>query len=384
MVRKKHKVRQALPKKEEIDTFFDRKSCEEIPIIKKIVLKPAGYPLRAIGEANPPIIISDNPELFEVYAREQWSGYIVSEGSFLFDQFLYPDFAFQVIKLQVKKNYTTGKISVDTRIVLENRIEPIKLEYPKVYFKDIVGNQEGKDKCRVIMKYLKEPERFAKWVPKNILFYGPPGTGKTMMARALACETEVPILLTKATELIGLHVGDGARRIHQLYSVAKENTPSIIFIDELDAIALDRRFQSIRGDVSEVVSALLSELDGLNSVFGVITICATNAPSLLDPAVRNRFEEEIKFNLPTFEERLQILKHYSEESPIKITADLSQLAKETNDFSGRELKDKLIKGAIHLAILRDKPIIDSDLFKEVLHRIQQDKLKTQKNKIMYG
>ncbi|NVM30593.1 MAG: AAA family ATPase [Candidatus Helarchaeota archaeon] len=383
MVRKKHKIRQALPKKEEFETFFDKRASDEIPVISKLRLKPIGYPIRAIGDGNPPVITSDDPELFEVYAREQWSGYIVSNGTFLFDQFLYPDFAFKVVQIEVEGNYATGKISTDTRVTLKQEIKPVMLEHPKVFFKDVVGNQEAKDKCKIIMKYLKNPDKFDDWIPKNILLYGPPGTGKTMMARALACETDVPILLTKATELIGLHVGDGARRIHQLYSLAKDAGPSIIFIDELDAIALDRRYQSIRGDVSEVVNALLSELDGLSSKQGIVTICATNAPSLLDSAVRNRFEEEILFDLPSFKERLDILKLYSGNAPIQITADLSKIAKETNDFSGRELKDKILKGAIHLAILRDEREVSSNLFNEILTRIQREK-KLNKNKILYG
>ncbi|NVM53123.1 MAG: AAA family ATPase [Candidatus Helarchaeota archaeon] len=383
MVRKKHKIRQALPKKEEIETFFDRRSSDDILIIKKLSLEPVGYPIRAIGDGNPPVITSDNPELFEVYAREQWSGYIVSNGTFLFDQFLYPDFAFKVVHLKIKENCSTGKISADTRIFLKQEVKSIKLEFPKVFFKSVIGNQEAKDKCKIIMKYLKNPEKFDDWIPKNILFYGPPGTGKTMTARALACETDVPIMLTKATELIGLHVGDGARRIHQLYSIAKDNAPSIIFIDELDAIALDRKFQSIRGDVSEVVNALLSELDGLNSNRGVVTICATNAPYLLDNAIRSRFEEEIPFNLPTLNERLEILQLYSKNTPISITADFSKLIRKTEGFSGRDLKDKLLKGAIHLAILRDEHLITSNLFEEILNRIQREK-KFNKNKALYG
>ncbi len=383
MVRKKHKIRQALPKKEEFETFFDKRSNDEIPIIKELSLKPVGYPIRAIGDGTSPLITSDDPELFEVYAREQWSGYIISKGTFLFDQFLYPDFAFKITHLKVEGNYSTGKISADTKILLKQEIKLVKREYPNVFFKDVIGNQEAKDKCKIIMKYLENPEQFDDWIPKNVLFFGYPGTGKTMMARALACETEVPILLTKATELIGLHVGDGARRIHQLYTIAKNSGPSIIFIDELDAIGLDRKFQSIRGDVSEVVNALLSELDGLNSKRGVVTICATNAPSLLDSAIRNRFEEEIPFNLPSYEERLQILNLYSKNAPIKIEADFRRLAMDTNDFSGRELKDKLLKGAIHLAILREEPIANRDLFKEVLTRIHREK-QLNKNEIIYG
>ena len=108
MVRKKHKIRQALPKKEELENLFDKKTNNEIPNIKKLVLKPIGYPIRAIGDTNPPVVTTDDPELFEVYAREQWSGYIITQDSFLFDQFLYPDFAFKVTQLKVEKNLSTG------------------------------------------------------------------------------------------------------------------------------------------------------------------------------------------------------------------------------------------------------------------------------------
>lgn len=383
MVRKKHKIRQVLPNKDDFEPYLDKRVCDEIPNVKELGLKPVGYPIRTIGDGNSPIITSDDPELFEVYAREQWSGYLISEGTFLFDQFLFPDFAFKVIELSVEDEHITGKISANTRIFLKQEIGPLNFAYPKVYFKEIVGNQEAKDKCRIIMKYLKKPEKFADWVPRNILFYGYPGTGKTMIAKALACETDVPILLTKATELIGLHVGDGARRIHQLYSLAKEQGPSIIFIDELDAIALDRKFQSIRGDVSEVVNALLSELDGLNTKQGIVTICATNAPMLLDPAIRNRFEDEIPFNLPSYEERLQILKLYSKTSPLEITVDFEAVAKKTQNFSGRELKDKILKGAIHSAILRNENKVTAKIFDEILMRVERER-KVNKNRAIYG
>ena len=116
---------------------------------------------------------------------------------------------------------------------------------------------------------------------------------KTMLAKALANKTDVPIIPVKATQLIGEFVGDGARQIHQLYDRAEEMAPCIIFIDELDAIALDRKFQELRGDVSEIVNALLTEMDGIVERDGVCTICSTNRIYSLDSAIRSRFEEEI-------------------------------------------------------------------------------------------
>ncbi|MDP2845597.1 MAG: AAA family ATPase, partial [Candidatus Methanoperedens sp.] len=189
--------------------------------------------------------------------------------------------------------------------------------------------------------------------PKNILFHGPAGTGKTMLAKALANASDVPFLPVRATKLIGEFVGDGARQIHQLYEKAEEMAPCIIFIDEFDAIALNRNYQEIRGDVAEIVNALLTEMDGIEEREGICTIAATNMLHTLDPAVRSRFEEEIEFTLPTLEERYKILKLYSRTFPNKLGKDvnLEAIAKQTQGFSGRDLVEKLLKNAFHKAIL---------------------------------
>jgi len=364
VTRKNQKLRHASTSAGEVDKVKASGKRISIPSLKLVVLKPVGYPLRSISDDRPTAITTDNLRLFEAYAKEQWSGFYVKEGDFLFDQFMYPDFAFEVVKVSPRSG---GRISSKTKIQLEvSNVSPIVREIPKVKFSDVIGHEKAKSKCKIIQKYLKHPEKFGEWAPKNILFYGPPGTGKTMMAKALASETNVPIFLTRATDLIGLHVGDGARRIHQLFGEARESAPCIIFIDELDAIGLDRRYQSIRGDVSEVVNALLSEMDGLHPNLGIVTIGATNAPELLDSAIRNRFEEEIEFPLPTKEERFQILTLYAERLPIPVKANLWKLAEETEGFSGRDLKEKVLKNALHMAILKNRKVIDEKILKEAL------------------
>ena len=131
-----------------------------------------------------------------------------------------------------------------------------KPHIPQVYFTDVVGNQQAIDKAQIIVEFLKDTKRFGKWAPKNILFYGPPGTGKTLTAKAIATEADCAFLARKGTTLIGLHVGDGAAKIYQLFAEAKANAPAIIFIDELDSIGLNRSYQSVRGDVIEVATAL--------------------------------------------------------------------------------------------------------------------------------
>jgi len=190
-------------------------------------------------------------------------------------------------------------------------------------FKKIIGQNKAKKKCKLIEKYLSNPRKFGKWAPKNILFHGPSGTGKTMMAKALANSVDVPLLAVKATKLIGEFVGDGARQIHQLYEKAEELSPCIIFIDEFDAVALNRSFQEIRGDVSEIVNAILTEMDGIDERDGICTIAATNMMAALDPAVRSRFEEEIEFTLPTIEERYKILQSYTRTFPVKLEKDVN-------------------------------------------------------------
>ncbi len=329
---------------------------------KLIRLLPVGYPLN--NKSN--VVTVSDEKLFEVYAKEQWLGTIVTKGDYLFDQRLIPDFAFKVIK-----TLPQGEVMIteETKIVLE-KINPIYRVRTNVKFEDIVGHERVKEKCKIIMKYLKEPEKFGEWAPKNILFYGPPGTGKTMTAKALANETNSALYLIRATDLIGEYVGDASRKIHDLYKMARDTAPSIIFIDEFDAIGLDRSYQSLRGDVSEIVNALLTELDGIEENKGVVTIASTNNPMMLDRAIRSRFEEEIEFKLPNLKERYEILRYYSEKMPLKVKADLMKYAKITKGLSGRDLKEKLLKVALHKAIAEDSNEITDKHLQEALKEIK--------------
>ena len=315
---------------------------------KTVIVKPAGYPLKGMFHEYPE---PSELDVFEFYAREQWNGFVVKKGDYLFDRRMFPDFAFKVIDAE-PDNSEIGK---NTKFVIEDYDSDFFSPEitTSVTFKNIIGQQRAKQKCKLIKQYLTNPAKFGTWMPKNVLFYGPPGTGKTMMAKALANASKVPFLPVKATKLIGEFVGDGARQIHQLYEKAEEMAPCIIFIDEFDAIALDRGYQEIRGDVSEIVNALLTEMDGLDDRDGICTIAATNMLNTLDSAIRSRFEEEIGFTLPTLEERLAILRLYTRTFPKKLAVDvnLETIAKNTNGFSGRDIVEKLLKNALHKAIL---------------------------------
>lgn len=332
---------------------------------KFIVLKPAGYPMKSDFE-HPEI---SEPRVFDYYAKEQWFGASVKKGDYLFDRRMYPDFAFEIMNVEPKQA-TIGKSTVIVVQETENNIPQIAAG---VMLEDIVGQQGAKKKCRLIERYLKDPESFGRWAPKNILFFGPSGTGKTMMAKALSSLTDVPMLTVKSTQLIGEHVGEGAARIHLLYARAKDLAPCILFFDELDAIALDRSYQELRGDVLEIVNALLTEMDGIEDRSGICTIGATNRYSALDGSVRSRFEEEIEFTLPNTDERLQILVNFAKTFPVKLhaTVDLAKIASKTQGFSGRDLVEKVLKIALHQAII-DETVVGPKHFDYALSKIRAE------------
>lgn len=343
-----------------------------------VVIKPVGYPFE-FNLIDEDIEIT-NKELFEEYAREQWLGLVVKESSHLFDQKIIPDYGFEIITAKPNNSIIseTTKIKIITD-ELNNKTEEKKIK-SNIHLTDIVGQENAKNKVKVIHKYLENPESFGPWAPKNILFYGLPGTGKTMLVKALANELEVPLYLIKATSLIGDHVGDSASKIHDLFKKASENASAIIFIDEIDAIALHRSFQSLRGDVSEIVNSLLTEMDGIIENTSVITIAATNNPSSLDHAVRSRFEEEIEFKLPKDDERLAILENNLKTMPLDYDLDLEKIVKLTKGLSGRDIKEKILKTALHNAIANDSEKITMT---NINYAIQSSKIKNTDVKGMF-
>ena len=343
-----------------------------------VVLKAVGYPFDFSLMENDFEIT--NLKLFEEYAREQWLGLEVNENSYIFDQKIIPDYGFEIVTAKSNGSIISEKTEIKLIHEENNKLsDEIKVDN-KIKLSDIVGQQNAKNKIKVLIKYLENPEKFGPWAPKNILFYGLPGTGKTMLVKALANELEVPLHLIKATSLIGEHVGDSASKIHDLFKKASEKSPSIIFIDEMDAIALDRSFQSLRGDVSEIVNSLLTEMDGINENESVITIGATNNPISLDYAVRSRFEEEIEFKLPNENERLKILENNLKTMPLDCDLNLGKIVKLTKGLSGRDLKEKILKTALHNAIANDEDIIT---MKHIDYALKSTKVKNNEVKGMF-
>ncbi|MBE6503291.1 MAG: AAA family ATPase [Methanobrevibacter sp.] len=355
-----------------------KKENENKEYAKLVVVKPVGYPFEFnLMDEN---IEITNSKLFEEYAREQWLGLVVKEKSHLFDQKIIPDYGFEIITAQPNNSIiaetTKIKVIIDE---VKNKTKP-NIISSNIRLSDIIGQENAKSKVKVITKYLENPQDFGQWAPKNVLFYGLPGTGKTMLVKALANELEVQLYLIKATSLIGDHVGDSASKIHDLFKKASENSPSIIFIDEIDAIALHRSFQSLRGDVSEIVNSLLTEMDGIIENKSVITIAATNNPTSLDYAVRSRFEEEIEFELPNDNERLQIIENNLKTMPLDYNLDLLKIVKSTKGLSGRDIKEKILKTALHNAIANDSEIITMS---NINYAIESSKIKNTDIKGMF-
>jgi len=236
----------------------------------------------------------------------------------------------------------------------------------KITFKDVAGIDEAKSELEEIVEFLKDPTKFQRLggkIPKGALLVGPPGTGKTLLAKAIAGESGVPFLSISASEFVELFVGVGASRVRDLFSKAKEKSPCIIFIDEIDSIGRQRG-SGIGGGNDEreqTLNQLLTELDGFADNSGIIVLAATNRPDILDAALvrPGRFDRKIEVMLPDLEGRKKILSVHSLSKPLSSEVDLGYWASRTVGFSGADLANLMNESAIHCA--RDESKIISDL-----------------------
>lgn len=237
----------------------------------------------------------------------------------------------------------------------------------KVTFKDVAGNEAAKQDLTEIVDFLRNPKKYEKLgakIPRGVLLAGDPGTGKTLMARAVAGEASVPFFSISGSEFAEMFVGVGASRVRDLFSKAKKNAPSIIFIDEIDAVAHKRDARGGAGREDEqTLNQILVEMDGFDNESGVIVIAATNRVDMLDKALLRpgRFDRHINVTLPERKDRLEILKVHFKGKPVEEDVDLEALAKKTAGSSGADLSNIANEAAITAAREGHKAISNKDL-----------------------
>ena len=225
-----------------------------------------------------------------------------------------------------------------------------------VTFKDVAGIEHVKAELQEIVEYLKNPERFQKLggrVPKGVLLNGPPGTGKTLLARAVAGEAGVPFYQVSGSEFIQMFVGVGAGRVRDLFRTAKEHAPSIIFVDEIDAVGRQRGagFGGGHDEREQTLNQILSEMDGFTQSDSVIVLAATNRPDVLDPALLRpgRFDRHITVDRPTRKGRFEIFKVHVRNVPLDDDVDLQRLADGTVGLTGADIRNIVNESALWAA-----------------------------------
>ncbi|HPR91575.1 MAG TPA: ATP-dependent zinc metalloprotease FtsH, partial [Candidatus Paceibacterota bacterium] len=241
-----------------------------------------------------------------------------------------------------------------------------------ITFKDVAGVKEAKEELAEVVEFLKNPKKFqdlgAK-IPRGVLMVGAPGSGKTLLARAVAGEAQVPFFHVSASEFVEMFVGVGASRVRDLFALAKKMSPSIIFIDEIDAVGRERGSGLGGGhdEREQTLNQILVEMDGFDRSTNVIVIAATNRPDVLDQALLRpgRFDRRVVLDLPSINDREEILKIHSKDKTLDKDVNLRQVAERTPGFSGAELANLMNEAAILAAKRNQKSIAETDILESI-------------------
>jgi cell division protease FtsH len=246
---------------------------------------------------------------------------------------------------------------------------------PTVTFADVAGTEEAKEELQEVVDFLKSPQKFHAFgarIPRGVLLVGPPGTGKTLLAKAIAGEAMAPFYSISGSEFVEMFVGVGAARVRDLFEQAKRNTPSIIFVDEIDAVGRHRGAGLGGGhdEREQTLNQILSEMDGFDTNTNVIVIAATNRPDILDPALLRpgRFDRHIVIDSPDIKSRKAILEVHAKNVPLAKEVDLETIAKETPGFSGADLANIINEAAI-LAARRNRKDISLEELEDATDRV---------------
>jgi ATP-dependent metalloprotease FtsH len=267
-----------------------------------------------------------------------------------------------------------GQLASDLGAVGRSRTKVFDAERPSTTFAEVAGYEGVKREVTEVVDFLCNPDRYRRagaMGPKGVLMVGPPGTGKTLIARAVAGEAGVPFLSVTGSSFVEMFVGVGAARVRDLFADARKRAPSIVFIDEIDAIGQRRGGQVISNDErDQTLNQMLSEMDGFDPATGVVVIAATNRPEVLDPALLRpgRFDRQVVIPLPTQRERRAILAVHARGKPLGGDVGLGVVARGTPGFSGADLANLVNEAAIY-AVRAGRDVIQAVDFSEARDRV---------------
>jgi cell division protease FtsH len=326
------------------------------------------YYVKKVGEDNTLIPLLDKNKIpYGGYNETNWMTEILF--SWIIPIFIFVGI-WMLLTSRMQKNMGGGILGMGSSKKLVNS------EKPKVKFDDVAGVEEAKEEVKEIVDFLKYPERYMNLgaqIPKGVLLVGPPGTGKTLLAKAVAGEADVPFFSVSGSSFIEMFVGVGASRVRDLFENAKKEAPSIIFIDEIDAIGKSRAASGMMGGNDEreqTLNQLLAEMDGFSSDQSpVIVLAATNRPEVLDAALLRpgRFDRQVLVDKPDFKGRVQILKVHIEKIKIAEDVDLEEIARLTAGLAGADLAN-IINEAALLAGRKNKTHVEQKDFFEAVER----------------
>jgi cell division protease FtsH len=331
------------------------------------VTSSAGFESAVPENTQPDIVALMNEHGVSVTARPS------SDGIPFFLLLGLPLLLFLVILFFIGRSMSRGQQNVFS--FGKSKAKVYDPERPKLTFSDVAGEEESKAELEELVQYLKDPGKFhniGARLPRGILLVGPPGTGKTLLAKAVAGEAGVPFFSVSASEFVEMFVGVGASRVRDLFEKAKSNSPSIVFVDELDAVGR-QRFAGVGGGNDEreqTLNQLLVEMDGFDPHEDVIVVAATNRPDVLDPALLRpgRFDRQVTVGLPDKRGREAILKIHTRGIPVASDLDLGLIAAATPGFAGADLANLVNESAL-MAARRDKKVVDKEDFDLALDKI---------------
>jgi cell division protease FtsH len=336
-----------------------------------------GYPDNYGAQVTEAIDTAKVPFIVEGRGGSAWWGFLLTLAPFLLF-FVFWIFLMNQMQGGGSKVMSFGK----------SRAKRMAVDQPKTTFRDVAGADEAVEELEEIKEFLENPKRFQALgarIPKGVLLFGPPGTGKTLLARAVAGEAGVPFFSISGSDFVEMFVGVGASRVRDLFEQAKQNSPCIIFMDEIDAVGRHRGAGLGGGhdEREQTLNQLLVEMDGFEAKDNIILIAATNRPDVLDPALLRpgRFDRQIMVDRPDRAGRAEILRVHTRGKPIAKDIDLDTLAGQTPGFTGADLANLVNESAL-LAARKGNKVVDAQDLEEGILRVIAGPEK--KNRLLSG